>query len=100
LTEEQKTLKKFAWYEDLRPVDRYDIFRFYKRKPKETKLVEPNKPEAELEPELEPASVELETLPVKADAPSVETETETEAETEVEEESEPVESGLNGKENE
>jgi lipopolysaccharide export system protein LptA len=32
LTEEQKTLKKFAWHEDLRPVDRYDIFRFYKGK--------------------------------------------------------------------
>jgi lipopolysaccharide export system protein LptA len=33
LTEEQKTLRKFAWYEDLRPVDRHDIFRFYKREP-------------------------------------------------------------------
>ncbi len=29
ITPEQKTLKKFAWYEDLRPTDRYDIFRFY-----------------------------------------------------------------------
>ena len=29
LTPEQKTLSKFAWYDDLRPVDRYDIFRFY-----------------------------------------------------------------------
>ena len=30
LTPEEKTLKKFAWYEDVRPVDRYDIFRFYR----------------------------------------------------------------------
>jgi lipopolysaccharide export system protein LptA len=36
LTEEQKTLKKFAWHEALRPVDRYDIFRFYRRKTTET----------------------------------------------------------------
>ena len=32
LTDEQKTLKKFAWYGDLRPVDKDDIFRFYKKK--------------------------------------------------------------------
>jgi lipopolysaccharide export system protein LptA len=31
LTNEQKTLKKFVWYDDLRPVDRYDIFRFYNK---------------------------------------------------------------------
>ncbi len=30
LTPEQKTLKKFAWYGDLRPTDRHDIFRFYR----------------------------------------------------------------------
>jgi lipopolysaccharide export system protein LptA len=36
LTEAQKTLKKFAWREDLRPVDKYDIFRFYKSNVKET----------------------------------------------------------------
>ena len=30
LTTEQKTLKKFAWHEELRPVDRFDIFRFYR----------------------------------------------------------------------
>jgi lipopolysaccharide export system protein LptA len=36
LTEEQKTLKKFVWHEDLRPVDKYDIFRFYKSNVKET----------------------------------------------------------------
>ena len=29
LTPEQKTLKKFAWYGELRPKNRYDIFRFY-----------------------------------------------------------------------
>ncbi|MDR0573655.1 MAG: hypothetical protein LBG96_06425 [Tannerella sp.] len=29
LIPEQKTLKKFAWYGDLRPADKYDIFRFY-----------------------------------------------------------------------
>ena len=29
LSSEQKTLKKFAWYDDLRPIDQYDIFRFY-----------------------------------------------------------------------
>jgi lipopolysaccharide export system protein LptA len=34
LTEEQKTLKKFVWREDLRPVDKYDIFRFYKSRKK------------------------------------------------------------------
>ena len=27
LTAEQKTLKKFAWYDELRPTDRFDIFR-------------------------------------------------------------------------
>ena len=34
LTPEQKTLRRFAWYDDLRPVDRYDIFRFYNEGPK------------------------------------------------------------------
>ena len=29
LTPEVKTLKNFAWYGHLRPIDRYDIFRFY-----------------------------------------------------------------------
>ena len=32
LTPEQKTLKKFAWYGELRPKDRYDIFRFYNQR--------------------------------------------------------------------
>jgi hypothetical protein len=32
LTNEEKTLKKFAWYGDIRPVDNNDIFRFYKKK--------------------------------------------------------------------
>jgi lipopolysaccharide export system protein LptA len=32
LSPEQKTLKKFAWHDDVRPRDRYDIFRFYKSK--------------------------------------------------------------------
>jgi len=32
ITQEQKHLKKYAWYGHLRPVDRYDIFRFYGRK--------------------------------------------------------------------
>ncbi|MDR0393630.1 MAG: hypothetical protein LBH77_00570 [Tannerella sp.] len=32
LSNEDKTLKKFAWYGDLRPVDKNDIFRFYKKK--------------------------------------------------------------------
>jgi lipopolysaccharide export system protein LptA len=31
LSPEEKTLKKFAWYADIRPKDRYDIFRFYKK---------------------------------------------------------------------
>ena len=53
LTPEQKTLKKFAWYDDLRPVDRYDIFRFYNERkrgrdnppePPEPQETEPNKP--------------------------------------------------------
>ena len=30
LMQEDKTLKKFAWFGDLRPIDKYDIFRFYK----------------------------------------------------------------------
>ena len=34
LTLEQKTLKKFAWYDEIRPADRYDIFRFYNSKNK------------------------------------------------------------------
>jgi lipopolysaccharide export system protein LptA len=38
LTEAQKTLKKFAWHKDLRPVDKYDIFRFYKSNVKEMTL--------------------------------------------------------------
>ncbi|MDR1722790.1 MAG: hypothetical protein LBR84_02470 [Tannerella sp.] len=33
LTPEVKTLKKFAWYEALRPTDRYDIFRSTKESP-------------------------------------------------------------------
>ena len=42
MTPEQKTLKKFAWYDDLRPVDRYDIFRFYnERKKRENGLPKP-----------------------------------------------------------
>jgi lipopolysaccharide assembly outer membrane protein LptD (OstA) len=32
LSVEEKTLKKFVWYGDLRPVDKNDIFRFYKKK--------------------------------------------------------------------
>ena len=32
LMPDQKTLQKFAWYGDLRPEDRYDIFRFYNRR--------------------------------------------------------------------
>lgn len=37
LMPEQKTLKQFAWYGDLRPVDKHDIFRFYnKEKGQET----------------------------------------------------------------
>ena len=32
LTPEQKTLKKFAWHENLRPKDRYDIFRFFNQR--------------------------------------------------------------------
>ena len=32
LTPEEKTLKKFAWYGELRPTDRYDIFRFYNQR--------------------------------------------------------------------
>jgi lipopolysaccharide assembly outer membrane protein LptD (OstA) len=31
LLPEQKTLKKFAWYADIRPADKNDIFRFYKK---------------------------------------------------------------------
>jgi hypothetical protein len=30
LTQEDKTLKNFEWFGDLRPIDRHDIFRFYK----------------------------------------------------------------------
>jgi lipopolysaccharide export system protein LptA len=30
LLPEEKTLKKFAWYADIRPTDKNDIFRFYK----------------------------------------------------------------------
>jgi len=51
LTPEQKTLKKFAWYDDLRPVDRYDIFRFYNERkrgrddpPPTPQETEPEKP--------------------------------------------------------
>jgi len=29
LAPEQKTLKRFAWHADIRPVDRHDVFRFY-----------------------------------------------------------------------
>jgi len=32
LTSEQKTLKKFAWHDAIRPIDRYDIFRFYNQR--------------------------------------------------------------------
>jgi lipopolysaccharide export system protein LptA len=32
LTPDQKTLKKFAWHGELRPKDRYDIFRFYNQR--------------------------------------------------------------------
>jgi lipopolysaccharide export system protein LptA len=32
LEPEQKTLKKFAWHDDIRPQDKNDIFRFYKGK--------------------------------------------------------------------
>jgi lipopolysaccharide export system protein LptA len=32
LSGEDKTLKKFVWYGELRPVDKNDIFRFYKKK--------------------------------------------------------------------
>jgi lipopolysaccharide export system protein LptA len=32
LSDEERTLKKFAWYGDLRPVDKNDIFRFYEKK--------------------------------------------------------------------
>jgi len=39
LAPEQKTLKKFAWYEDVRPTDRYDIFRFYNRRKTPTPVV-------------------------------------------------------------
>ena len=31
ISPEQKTLEKFAWHEELRPTDRHDIFRFYKK---------------------------------------------------------------------
>jgi len=31
LTPEQKTLKKFVWYDEVRPISKKDIFRFYKR---------------------------------------------------------------------
>ena len=34
LTPEQKTLQKFAWYDELRPIDQQDIFRFYKPRAK------------------------------------------------------------------
>jgi hypothetical protein len=51
LTEEQKTLKKFVWHEELRPVDRYDIFRFYKRK--KTVAEQPDVPPAETESSVE-----------------------------------------------
>ena len=51
LSPEQKTLKKFAWYDDIRPVDRYDIFRFYNERkrgrddpPPTPKEKEPEKP--------------------------------------------------------
>lgn len=37
LLPEEKTLKKFAWYGDLRPTDRHDIFRFYKNNGREKK---------------------------------------------------------------
>ena len=36
LTPAEKTLKKFAWHDALRPVDRYDIFRFYKPRKKDS----------------------------------------------------------------
>ena len=39
LTPEQKTLKKFAWYGELRPKDRYDIFRFYNQRKAETTTI-------------------------------------------------------------
>lgn len=32
LTDEEKALDKFIWYGDIRPVDKDDIFRFYKKK--------------------------------------------------------------------
>jgi hypothetical protein len=108
-TEEQKTLKKFVWHEDLRPVDRYDIFRFYKGKT--TPPPSPDGPETETE--LAPSPVEPEMLPAEADTPPAEIETEIETKTEPEVEpdpepepepesveEEPAESRLEKKENE
>ena len=45
LSPEQKTLKQFAWYDDLRPTDRHDIFRFYQpHKKQEDPAIEPLEP--------------------------------------------------------
>ena len=59
LTTEQKTLNKFNWYDELRPVDRFDIFRFYNERKKAKEKVEEEKVEEETEPEpVEPEPVE------------------------------------------
>ena len=76
LTPEQKTLKKFAWHDNIRPVDRYDIFRFYnerkKREVGESEMLEHEMLESDmLEPEtlapetLEPEMLEFESLDSK-----------------------------------
>ena len=60
LTQEDKTLKKFAWFGDLRPIDRFDIFRFYipksvtiQEKPDEIVSGEEEKESEEEDPDLE-----------------------------------------------
>ncbi|MDR2914144.1 MAG: hypothetical protein LBV74_04840 [Tannerella sp.] len=60
LTPEQKTLKTFAWYEDLRPTDKYDIFRFYKPRKKPDMSNVENNESSDIE--------EQEGLPVKEKA--------------------------------
>ena len=51
LTSEEKTLKKFVWYDEVRPVDSYDIFRFYNlRKKNVAEQPENEETEADEEP--------------------------------------------------
>jgi hypothetical protein len=67
LTPEQKTLKKFAWHDALRPTDRYDIFRFYNARKKQIEETNENKESESEEPQsLQRDGIEGQTLKLKS----------------------------------